>query len=168
MKKITFLLAILIIGGMMLTGCKKSESTPEPEPTPTTLKVVYKVDNTYDDLVLSDCFKLNVTYTNANGQSVTENNVTLPWTKAIEVTYPFNAKMEGTYVYNVEELKTVCARGLQASMVGQVLVEESILGWEELELEVVRDATGKMTKEKFLELAEEHPEELQFSIEKEF
>ena len=46
--------------------------------------------------------------------------------------------------YNKEELKTVCARGLQASLVGQVLVEESILGWEELELEVVRDAEGNM------------------------
>ena len=46
----------------------------------------------------------------------------------------------GGLVYNKEELKTVCARGLQASLVGQVLVEESILGWEELELEVVRDA----------------------------
>ena len=46
----------------------------------------------------------------------------------------------GGLVYNVDELKTVCARGLQASLVGQVLVEESILGWEELELEVVRDA----------------------------
>ena len=43
-------------------------------------------------------------------------------------------------VYNVEELKTVVSRGLQASMVGQVLVEESILGWDELELEIVRDA----------------------------
>ncbi len=50
----------------------------------------------------------------------------------------------GGLVYNVEELKTVCARGLQASLVGQVLVEESILGWEELELEVVRDAKGNM------------------------
>ena len=40
----------------------------------------------------------------------------------------------GGLVYNKEELKTVCARGLQASLVGQVLVEESILGWEELEL----------------------------------
>ena len=44
----------------------------------------------------------------------------------------------GGLVYNVEELKTVVARGLQASLVGQVLVEESILGWEELELEVVQ------------------------------
>ena len=50
----------------------------------------------------------------------------------------------GGLVYNREELKTVCARGLQASLVGQVLVEESILGWEELELEVVRDAKGNM------------------------
>ena len=50
----------------------------------------------------------------------------------------------GGLVYNKEELKTVCARGLQASLVGQVLVEESILGWEELELEVVRDCEGNM------------------------
>lgn len=57
----------------------------------------------------------------------------------------------GGLVYNVEELKTVCARGLQASLVGQVLVEESILGWEELELEVVRDANGKMITVCFIE-----------------
>ena len=57
----------------------------------------------------------------------------------------------GGLVYNVEELKTVCARGLQASLVGQVLVEESILGWEELELEVVRDAAGKMITVCFIE-----------------
>ncbi len=50
----------------------------------------------------------------------------------------------GGLVYNKEELKTVCARGLQASLVGQVLVEESILGWEELEVEVVRDCEGNM------------------------
>ncbi|MBQ4469472.1 MAG: ATP-grasp domain-containing protein, partial [Synergistaceae bacterium] len=41
----------------------------------------------------------------------------------------------GGLVYNREELKTVCERGLQASIVHQVLVEESVLGWEELELE---------------------------------
>ena len=57
----------------------------------------------------------------------------------------------GGLVYNVEELKTVCARGLQASLVGQVLVEESILGWEELELEVVRDAAGNMITVCFIE-----------------
>ncbi len=50
----------------------------------------------------------------------------------------------GGLVYNVEELRTVVARGLAASPVTEVLVEESILGWEELEFEVVRDAKGQM------------------------
>ena len=57
----------------------------------------------------------------------------------------------GGLVYNIDELKTVCARGLQASLVGQVLVEESILGWEELELEVVRDAKNNMITVCFIE-----------------
>ena len=57
----------------------------------------------------------------------------------------------GGLVYNRDELKTVCARGLQASLVGQVLVEESILGWEELELEVVRDADNNMITVCFIE-----------------
>ena len=57
----------------------------------------------------------------------------------------------GGLVYNQEELKVVCERGIQASLVGQVLVEESILGWEELELEVVRDANGKMITVCFIE-----------------
>ncbi len=57
----------------------------------------------------------------------------------------------GGLVYNKEELKTVCARGLQASLVGQVLVEESILGWEELELEVVRDADNNLITVCFIE-----------------
>ena len=57
----------------------------------------------------------------------------------------------GGLVYNKEELKTVCARGLQASLVHQVLVEESVMGWEELELEVVRDKDGNMITVCFIE-----------------
>ena len=57
----------------------------------------------------------------------------------------------GGLVYNREELQVVCARGLQASLVGQVLVEESILGWEELELEVVRDAENNIITVCFIE-----------------
>ncbi len=57
----------------------------------------------------------------------------------------------GGLVYNKEELSTVCARGLQASLVHQVLVEESILGWEELELEVVRDADNNIITVCFIE-----------------
>ncbi|HBU13089.1 MAG TPA: carbamoyl phosphate synthase large subunit [Clostridiales bacterium] len=57
----------------------------------------------------------------------------------------------GGLVYNIEELKTVTARGLAASLVGQVLVEECLLGWEELELEVVRDAKNNMITVCFIE-----------------
>ena len=57
----------------------------------------------------------------------------------------------GGLVYNIEELQTVVARGLQASPVHEVLVEESILGWEELELEVVRDSKGNMITVCFIE-----------------
>lgn len=57
----------------------------------------------------------------------------------------------GGLVYNEEELTVVCSRGLQSSLVGQVLVEESILGWEELELEIVRDADNNMITVCFIE-----------------
>ncbi len=57
----------------------------------------------------------------------------------------------GGLVYNKDELRTICARGLQASLIHQVLVEESILGWEELELEVVRDKDNNMITVCFIE-----------------
>ena len=57
----------------------------------------------------------------------------------------------GGLVYNVDELKIVVNRGLQASLVHQCLIEESILGWEELELEVVRDAKNNMITICFIE-----------------
>jgi len=57
----------------------------------------------------------------------------------------------GGHVYNVEELRVIAARGLSASMVGQILVEQSVIGWEELELEVVRDAKGQKITVCFIE-----------------
>jgi carbamoyl-phosphate synthase large subunit len=57
----------------------------------------------------------------------------------------------GGHVYNVEELRTVAARGIAASLVGQILVEESVMGWEELELEVVRDSKNQMITVCFIE-----------------
>jgi carbamoyl-phosphate synthase large subunit len=57
----------------------------------------------------------------------------------------------GGLVYNMEEFRTVAARGLAASIVGQILVEESVEGWEELELEVVRDAKNQMITVCFIE-----------------
>ena len=57
----------------------------------------------------------------------------------------------GGLVYNVEELRVIASRGLSASMVGQILIEESVLGWEELELEVVRDAKNQLITVCFIE-----------------
>ena len=57
----------------------------------------------------------------------------------------------GGLVFNMEEFRTVAQRGLAASLVGQILVEESVLGWEELELEVVRDAKNQMITVCFIE-----------------
>src|SRR3990170_411705 len=57
----------------------------------------------------------------------------------------------GGFAYNLEEFQTIVARGLSMSLVGQVLVEESVLGWEELELEVVRDAKGQKITVCFIE-----------------
>jgi len=57
----------------------------------------------------------------------------------------------GGMVYNVEELRTIASRGIAASLVGQILVEESVLGWEELELEVVRDKKNQMITVCFIE-----------------
>jgi carbamoyl-phosphate synthase large subunit len=57
----------------------------------------------------------------------------------------------GGLVYNMEEFRTIAERGLRASLVGQILVEESVLGWEELELEVVRDSKNQMITVCFIE-----------------
>src|SRR5512139_2171781 len=57
----------------------------------------------------------------------------------------------GGLVYNLEEFRIVVNRGLSASLVGQVLIEESVEGWEELELEVVRDAKGQKITVCFIE-----------------
>jgi carbamoyl-phosphate synthase large subunit len=77
---------------------------------------------------------------------------------AAEIGYPLVIRpaytMGGTgggFVYNVEELRVIAGRGLSASMVGQILIEESVLGWEELELEVVRDAKNQMITVCFIE-----------------
>ncbi|MBT0652800.1 carbamoyl-phosphate synthase large subunit [Geomobilimonas luticola] len=57
----------------------------------------------------------------------------------------------GGFAYNMDEFETIVSRGLSASPVSQVLVEESVLGWEELELEVVRDAKNQKITVCFIE-----------------
>jgi len=57
----------------------------------------------------------------------------------------------GGFVYNMEEFRKIATRGLEASPVSQILVEESVLGWEELELEVVRDDKNQLITVCFIE-----------------
>ena len=161
MKKVLYLLTALLIGGLMLTGCKKDNPTPEPEPepTPTTTKVAYVVSNTSSGKVMSDCFKLNVTYLDANNQEVTESGVTLPWTKVIEVTSSFHAKMTGEIVYNEEELPETVIFGKPLG-----------IGYYSGESLVIEMTGGLVTgnRENFLNLMAQDPNRLQFTKEKDF
>lgn len=111
MKKVMFLLATLLIGGMMFTGCKKDNPQPTPDtPAQTTKTVVYTMDNVYKDelssatLTVSPYFHYTFKYKDANGTMVEVNDPTLPWTKEISVNAPFEAKLEGTVTYNENEL----------------------------------------------------------------
>ncbi len=45
----------------------------------------------------------------------------------------------GGIAYNAEEFETICKRGLEASPTRELLIEESLIGWKEFEMEVVRD-----------------------------
>ncbi|MBM3157986.1 MAG: carbamoyl-phosphate synthase large subunit, partial [Chloroflexi bacterium] len=57
----------------------------------------------------------------------------------------------GGLAYNMEELRVIASRGIAASMIGQVLIEESVEGWEELELEIIRDVKNHMITVCFIE-----------------
>lgn len=57
----------------------------------------------------------------------------------------------GGLVYNVEELRNVALRGLSVSLVGQVLIEKALIGWNELEVEVIRDSKNNMIAACFIE-----------------
>ncbi|MBR7791998.1 carbamoyl-phosphate synthase large subunit [Undibacterium sp. FT147W] len=68
------------------------------------------------------------------------------WTVQKEVGFPVIIRpsftMGGTgggIAYNPEEFETICKRGLEASPTNELLIEESLIGWKEYEMEVVRD-----------------------------
>lgn len=156
-------MATLFMVSMMITGCDRDDPTPTPtptpDPTPDTYTVVYKIDNQVGSLIMSPCFKMNVTYTDANGQLVTENNVTLPWSKSVDVNIPFHAKMTGTLTYDEADLpETVVyglCRGIGLYTNGSGNVE--MIG-----------SMKSASKENFLRLITEHPDRLQFTMEKDF
>ncbi len=90
-------------------------------------------------------------------EAMLENDIEVPTSRTVssleeaaafaeEVGYPLIVRPSftlggsgGGFAQNLDELSKVCAEGLHLSPVGQVLVEESIAGWKEFELEVVRD-----------------------------
>ena len=99
---------------------------------------------------------------NSLGIEMPESELAYSVEEALEIadrlTYPVVVRpaytMGGTgggIAYNKEELRTIVSRGISVSIIGQVLIEESVLGWEELELEVVRDADNKMITVCFIE-----------------
>jgi hypothetical protein len=156
MKKVTFLLATLLIGGMMLTGCKKDDPqpTPDPTPTPTTAKVTYMVGNTYGSFTTSDCFKYTITYVGADGNKVTVNDVTLPWTSPeLTVKLPFDAKMEGKYTYKEEELPDQVAFGQITNIVSG---NKPIANGE--------DIIASLAKAGFLQYISQNPDAVNFSL----
>ena len=156
MKKVTFLLATLLIGGMMFTGCKKDnpQPTPDPTPTPTTAKVTYMVGNTYGSFTTSDCFKYTITYVGADGNKVTVNDVTLPWTSPeLTVKLPFDAKMEGKYTYKEEELPDQVGFGQITSIVSG---NKPIANGE--------DIIASLAKAGFLQYISQNPDVVNFSL----
>ena len=155
-----FLLATLLIGGLMLTGCKKNpEPTPDPDPTPATIEVAYAVTNTSPSGTLPACFRLNVTYLDANGQEVTENGVTLPWKKVVSVTSPFHAKMVGELVYNEEELPETVVYGKRYAIVPNT---DEIIPLQ------YSGNFNTASKETFLNVMAQHPDRLKFTAEQDF
>ena len=155
MKKLSFLLATLLIGGMMFTGCKKDDPQPTPDPVSKTAKVVYKIGNTSLNQTVSNCFKYTVSYLGANGQMVTVNDVTLPWSSPeITVTLPFTAKIEGNATYNEADLPDqvvygciyyISANGIEFQHVGSLY---------------------SASKEGFIHIMAENPDVLKFSYSK--
>lgn len=165
MKKVTFLLAVLLIGGMMFTGCKKNNDTPSDtpsDPTNKTFKVSYALENTVTLTggivqTTSDCFKFDVTYTGADGNPVEVKNVTLPWSgDSFDVKAPFKAKIEIRPVYNEDDLPDdltygaiafICKNGEKIGRGGEIY---------------------NRTKVRFLQTAQENPEYLYIKAEYDF
>lgn len=152
MKRLSFLFVTLLIGGVMLAGCKKEKEEPTPEPTPTETKIVYSISNTYDGgssvYTLSPGLYFTFTYTDADGKEVEVKNAELPWEKTITVTSPFEAKLEGEITYKEEELpeKVIFVKNIRII---------DLPNAEIIEASKIPD---------FKKFVETHPEQLKFSL----
>ena len=159
MKKVTFLLATLLIGGMMLTGCKKDDPQPTPTPTPasTTKTITYILDKTStatgSTWAVSPCFRYTFTFKDADGKIVEVVDATLPWIKEINVKVPFEAEMKGKITYNESELPDYVYWGAPGNI--NIGTSHSTSG-----------GVRGNDKQEFLELVAQKPERLEFSYTK--
>lgn len=165
MKKVMYLLTAILLGGMMLASCgkddKTSESEPTPEPTPAKIKIAYRVSNTNGAYTMQPCFKVNVTYLDANGQEVSERDQTLPWHKVVEVTKPFHAMIEGEYVYDTAQLPTTTnvVFGTRYAILLEEMGDDPLFYYGDIQ---------DLSKAKFLKLMEHNPNKLKFHYEEDF
>ena len=147
-------MATLLIGSMVFTGCKKDSDTPSGQ-TGKTFKVSYGLGNTNtvqgEVLTTLGCFKFDVTYTGADGNSVEVKGVTLPWTSdAFDVKAPFKAKIEAKPVYNEADLPDE----------GEFVYGAVALIYKEGKVMKKYDDIYRRTKAKFLQTAQNNPENL--------
>jgi hypothetical protein len=160
MKKVTFLLATLLIGSIVFTGCKK-DNNASGDSTSKTFKVSYALENTatVEGVVITtdECFKFDVTYNGADGNPVEVKGVTLPWSiAAFDVKAPFTAKVEAKPVYNEADLPDEFVYGANA-----VIYKNGVQAKRSNDI-------YKRIKVKFLQTAQESPEELIIKTEREF
>jgi len=161
MKKLAFIMLALTFVGSILTGCKKSQNNDNPTPTTTEYTVGYVIWGT-EVAAYSPCFKFNLAYTDANGQTVTKENVSAPWNTTITVKAPFTGKIEGTIIFNEDELPAehvVFPRSVAATGFGK----GANIGFSSLNIHSEISLTTYKTKERFLQKVAENPDMLKFS-----
>ena len=160
MRKVLFIVVSLLILSVLFAGCKKSSSNddvvqptpPTPTPPVETAVIKYYLGNQKDEIVMSPCFRANLTYRNAEGEMLSVENVSLPWTsEEITVTKPFDALMEGIMLFNEEELPDTVYYGRMPSL----YVDGTLLG--------ISGGIQWRSKENFISMVTEHPDRLEIN-----
>lgn len=161
MKKLAFIMLAITFVGSILTGCKKSQNNDNPTSTSNEYTVGYAIWGS-EQAAYSPCFKFNLAYTDANGQTVTKENVSGYWFTAITVKAPFTGKIEGTIIYNEDELPAehiILPRNVASTGFGQ----GANVGFSSLNMHMEVLLTTYKTKERFLQRVAENPDLLKFS-----
>ncbi len=133
MKKHITIIAMALLSLAVVVGCKKNNEHQD-DPEPVVVKNEYKVhyaietqETTADSTVaFTPCFKANVTYLEANGDTVKLTNVSLPWSKDITVTAPFTAYINGNEFYDQSELPDIVSFGYYAGFIATPVADGTL------------------------------------------